>query len=63
MTEESNSKNVRYRVGVSMTSTGKRSYDCTVELTGMPMEAVLAESDRLVAELDRRYAVVVPEDK
>lgn len=47
----------RHRASVSQTSTGKNSFDCSVEATGASMEEVLAESDRLVAELRRRYPI------
>ena len=57
----------RYRVNVSRGMKGNISYDCTVEITitkdafeedltankGQPL--ILAESDALVAELDKRY--------
>ena len=47
----------RYRINISTTSKGLKSFDCTVEIYGdeVTMEEVLAESDRLVAELDRKY--------
>ena len=45
----------RYRINVSQTSTGKKSFDCTVELIDAPMEQILIESDKLVAELSKRY--------
>ena len=47
----------RYRINISTTSKGLKSFDCTVEIygDGVTMEEVLAESDRLVAELDRKY--------
>ncbi len=48
-------KRVRYRANVSMTSTGKMGFDCTVESDGMTMQEVLAESDKFVAELKKRY--------
>ena len=35
----------RHRVSVSQTSTGKNSFDCSVESTGSSMEEVLAEVD------------------
>jgi hypothetical protein len=47
----------RHRVSVSQTSTGKNSFDCSVESTGSSMEEVLAESDRLVALLRSRYPI------
>ena len=49
----------RIRINVSTTSKGVKSYDCTVEIEGLSMEAVLAESDRLVAALDKRYPALV----
>jgi hypothetical protein len=47
----------RYRINISTTSKGLKSFDCTIELSGdgVTLEEVLAESDRLVAELDRKY--------
>ena len=55
----------RYRINRSQTSTGKRGYECTVELEGdnLSMDAVLLESDILVAELDKRYPPPVEEKK
>lgn len=45
----------RYRVNVSTSVKGVKTYDCTVDITNGTMEEVLAESDKLVAELDQRY--------
>ena len=45
----------RYRVNVSTSVKGVKTYDCTVDMTGARMEEVVAESDELVALLDRRY--------
>ena len=47
----------RYRINISTTSKGLKSFDCTVEIYGdeVTMEEVLAESDRLVKELDQKY--------
>ena len=47
----------RYRINISTTSKGLKSFDCTVEIYGdeVTLEEVLAESDRLVAELDQKY--------
>lgn len=55
MTEET--KVWRHRVNVSQTSTGKMSFDCTVEATGTTQDEILAESDALVAELKKRYSL------
>jgi len=48
----------RHRVSVSQTSTGKNSFDCSVEATGASMEDVLRESDDLVERLKARYPIV-----
>lgn len=48
-------KSKRYRVNVSTSTKGVKTYDCTCDFVGFPMEEVLAESDKLVAELDKRY--------
>lgn len=45
----------RYRVNVSTSVKGIKTYDCTVDMTGVAQDEVLAESDALVAELDKRY--------
>ena len=45
----------RYRVNVSTSVKGIKTYDCTVDMEGASMEEVLTESDKLVAELDKRY--------
>ncbi len=47
----------RHRVSVSQTSTGKNSFDCSVEATGASMEDVLRESDELVHRLRARYPI------
>ena len=48
-------KSKRYRVNISTSVKGIKTYDCTVDMTESTMEEVLSESDKLVAELDRRY--------
>ena len=45
----------RHRVNVSTSVKGIKTWDCTVEGTGYSREAILAESDRLVAALEQRY--------
>ena len=45
----------RYRVNISTSVKGIKTYDCTVDIVGGTREDVLAESDKLVAELDKRY--------
>ena len=56
-------KSLRYRVNVSQTSTGKKSWDCTVDGEGYTMDEILAESDKLVGELERRYPPELKEVK
>lgn len=48
---------MRVRVKVSTTSKGLKSWECTVDggESGMSADEVLAESDRLVAELEAKY--------
>jgi hypothetical protein len=48
-------KSMRYRVNISTSVKGIKTYDSTVDGTGYTMEEVLERSDRLVAELDKRY--------
>ena len=45
----------RYRINVSTSVKGIKTYDCTVEMAGVDMTLVLEQSDRLVAALDARY--------
>ena len=47
----------RYRINISTTSRGLKSYECTVDIEGLTMAEVVAESDKLVAALDARYPV------
>ena len=37
---------------------GIKTYDCTVEIENGSIEEILAESDKLVGELDERYPPV-----
>ena len=56
----------RYRINISTSVKGIKTYDCTCDFQGLPMEDVLSESDKLVAELDTRYPPVLdklPEKK
>ena len=45
----------RIRINVSTSVKGVHSFDVTVEMADATPEEVLAESDRLVKELDQRY--------
>lgn len=51
-------KSTRYRISVSTSVKGVKTYDCTVDMLNAAMDEVLAESDKLVAELDKRYPPV-----
>jgi len=51
----------RYRVNVSTSVKGIKTWDCTVDMLNATMEEVLAESDKLTAELDKRYPPEVKE--
>ena len=48
-------RSLRYRVNVSTSVKGIRTWDCTCDATGYSMDEVLAESDKLVAQLEERY--------
>ena len=63
MSEIENKK--RYRVNVSTTSKGLKSYDCTVEIEGdqATLWDILVASDELVAELDQRYGAEQAKDE
>lgn len=45
----------RYRIGISTSVKGVKTYDCTVDIQGVEMADVLEASDALVKELDKRY--------
>jgi hypothetical protein len=49
----------RFRIGVSTSVKGIKTYDCTVDIEGGEMDEVLAASDALVAALDKRYPAEV----
>jgi hypothetical protein len=52
-------KSLRYRVNVSTSVKGIKTWDCTVDGDNMEMEEVLKRSDELVAELEKRYPLVL----
>lgn len=45
----------RHRVNISTSVKGIKTYDATVELIDSSVEEVLAESDKLIVQLDKRY--------
>ena len=55
-------QSLRYRVNVSTSVKGVKTWDCTVDGTDYSMEAILEESDKLVKELEKRYPIKL-EDK
>jgi len=56
-------KSIRYRVNVSTSVKGVKTFDCTVDMLNETMSAVLAMSDKLVAELEKRYPPQIEEKK
>ncbi len=55
-------KSIRYRIGVSTSVKGVKTYDCTCDVEGFTMAKALAESDKLVAELDKRYPAPIEKE-
>lgn len=53
----------RRRINVATSVKGVHTFDVTVESENASMEALLAESDRIVAELDKRYPPEIIEQK
>jgi len=45
----------RRRINVATSVKGVKTFDVTVESDNASMESLLSESDRIVAELDKRY--------
>ena len=48
-------KSMRYRVNVSTSVKGIKTWDCTCDGLGYSKEDVLAQSDELVKLLEQRY--------
>ena len=46
---------IRYRINVSTSVKGIKTYDVTVDIEGLPMQEVLARSDDLIKAMDARY--------
>ena len=49
-------KSMRYRVNISTSVKGVKTWDCTVD-GELSMEEILTESDKLVKELEKRYPI------
>jgi len=52
-------RSIRYRINVSTSVKGIKTFDCTVDILNGTMEETLLESDKLVALLDQRYPAPV----
>ena len=52
-------KSFRYRVNVSISTKGQKTWDCTVDAVGFSMDEVLLTSDELVRRLTDRYPALV----
>ncbi len=50
-------KSIRYRVNISTSVKGVKTWECTVDAEGFEMYNVLQESDALVKELEKRYPI------
>jgi len=48
-------KSIRFRVNVSISTKGQKTWDCTCDGVGYEMAEILTASDSLVAELSKRY--------
>ena len=55
--EETTNKTLRYRINVKETAKHEKYFDCTVDSDYLTRDEILAESDKLVAELEIRYPV------
>ena len=55
MSENENTKSIRYRINISTSVKGIKTFECTVDMTGYDMANVLEASDLLVRRLDERY--------
>ncbi len=56
-------RSLRYRVNVSTSVKGIKTWDCTVDGAGYDKEIILTESDLLVQELEKRYPFSIEEKK
>ena len=48
-------RSIRYRVNISVSVKGIKTWENTVDAEGYSMDEILAESDKLCAELSKRY--------
>jgi len=59
--EDKIQKSHRYRVNVTTSVKGVKTWDCTVEGENWDMADLLLESDRLVKQLEDRYPIKIEE--
>jgi len=52
-------QSLRYRVNVSTSVKGVKTWDCTVDGEGYEMDEILDRSDELVGKLEQRYPIQV----
>ena len=50
-------KSLRYRVNVSTSVKGIKTFDCTVDGEGYTMEEILEKSGALVKKLEEKYPI------
>ena len=50
-------KSIRYRVNISTSVKGVKTWECTVDAEGYSMDNVLQTSDELVEALEKRYPI------
>ena len=55
--DRSGQRSLRYRVNVSTSVKGVKTWECTTDAEGFDMDEVLALSDTLVAKLQARYPI------
>ena len=51
-------KSMRYRVNISISVKGVKTWECTVDGVGYTQADILLASDLLVGELEKRYPVM-----
>ena len=57
--EEVTKQSTRYRINISRGMKGNFSFEATVDSDYLTMDEILAESDKLVSELVKRYPAEV----
>lgn len=52
-------KSIRYRINISTSVKGVKTYECTVDAENYEMSDVIRKSDELVAILDKKYPSLI----